>query len=147
MKYRRNPRIRRRRTKSKTNIYVIIVLAMMPFAVLLQGIWISGHSEKFDIARTVMARIQSERIECPECSGAGIVQDAEDIHSIELCPICYGLGCHHVRRFYDDDVICPVCGGMGRVMDDETGVVGICPRCDGRGLIRLDEETETDDTQ
>jgi len=91
---------------------------------------ITRHRERF--------KIQAQKVICEHCDGRGTLRDTDNPSKLELCPLCFGLGSHLVRKVDGHDELCPRCGGMGRLVDEDTGVGRSCPRCEGRGLIVTD---------
>jgi hypothetical protein len=43
-----------------------------------------------------------------------------------MCPACYGVGYHTIRRFSEADVLCPACLGLGR-LEDKDGIMADLP--------------------
>jgi len=75
----------------------------------------------------------AEQVPCEHCMEGGTIITPEGERAI--CPICFGVGYHMVRRFDPAEKYCPACGGMGRVKSPDTGLVETCVRCNGRGLV------------
>lgn len=136
--YQRN----RASTRSRTMLYGAIVIAAIPFLILLQSVWVSQNQSLFQ--SSILER-QTRSIECDHCGGLGFIPDQQDPSKRHICPLCYGMGGHLIRKFDKKDKLCPLCGGMGRVLDEETGEAEWCPRCGGRGVIRERTETGKDD--
>lgn len=132
-RYRAPPR---RLAPSRTPLFVTLLIILLPVAILLQGMWIARNPKTF--RRGLLIHLLAERVSCHHCGGIGTLREAERPDVRIMCPICFGVGCHYVRRLdKQHDMLCPVCGGAGRVLDEPTGYAQTCPRCDGRGLIRL----------
>jgi len=80
-------------------------------------------------------KIQAQRVICEHCDGRGVYRPPSAPKAVALCPVCFGLGSHLVRRLDDNDELCPACGGMGRVADASGEMADTCERCGGRGLV------------
>lgn len=127
----RVPRRKRPRDSRRTS-YILAVVAVCAVTVILQIFWTARNTHKF-------APFALERITCDHCRGVGVVSVTAETgeRRLEMCPACYGVGAHQVRRFDEYDRLCPACVGSGRIQD-EGGAWRWCERCGGRGLIRLD---------
>lgn len=121
--------------KNRSGIYALIVILLGAVLVIFQGVWVSRNKALFQ--RGVVLELVTEKIDCDYCGGLGMIRDPAYPTQMYLCPLCFGVGSHVVRRITDRDTLCPVCGGLGRVLDEPTGYAQTCPRCDGRGLIDL----------
>lgn len=112
------------------NRYIAPVAFLVMLILLGQVFWLSENRERF-------SPFSISRISCAKCGKYGKVRDAADASIAKMCPVCFGVGYHTVRRFDEKDGVCAPCGGMGRV--DEGGVWRTCRRCDGRGVHRIDD--------
>jgi len=112
-----------------------ILLALLPVVVILQVVWMS-HSQ--DAFRPLLLHFQVDRFPCDHCQGTGVVRDKERPDQVLLCPICFGVGGHQVRKMGKGEAMCPACAGMGRMIDPASGEARYCKRCNGRGLIRAE---------
>lgn len=120
---------------SRSQVVAALILLLLPLAALFQGFWVSENRDAF---RPLLLKFQLEKAECPYCDGVGTRRDPENPDVVELCPICFGVGSHQLRKMSGEaEVICPACSGMGRVYDLDTGTARQCLRCGGRGLIRM----------
>lgn len=117
-------------------IQVIIFILIAIVALVLQSRWVAKNQEKF--LGSLMVFMHVERIPCEHCDKTGLVQIKSDPPQMDICPVCFGLGGHNVRKYDDRENLCPACAGMGRIFDEETGTARTCRRCDGRGLIRTE---------
>lgn len=108
---------------------------MLPFLAFLQGMWLYRHQHAF---KPFLLQVPVERILCDHCGGTGLVRDPDHAELTDICPVCYGVGGHYVRKLDKLDVMCPACAGMGRVIDYQSGTPRLCLRCGGRGLIRVE---------
>ncbi len=117
-----------------------ILMLMLPLAAIYQSFWLSDNRNLFT---PLVLRVQSERIDCPYCGGLGTLRPAPGATNVMMCPICFGVGGHYVRRLPGRrEVLCPACGGMGRLWDADMGYARYCRRCGGRGLIQVLEAAE-----
>ncbi|OGV42565.1 MAG: hypothetical protein A2X46_04685 [Lentisphaerae bacterium GWF2_57_35] len=126
--------------KSRTGLYVVILLVLMPAAILMQSVWISKNERMFK--KGLFLQLQIRNVECDHCGGVGLVRNSKKPDAAELCPVCFGVGSHPTRKLDDGDALCPLCGGVGRVIDEKIEFAQTCPRCDGRGLVRLQANRE-----
>lgn len=114
--------------------YTLVVILVGGGVLVGQMFWVQKNQYRF-------APFSIERIQCEECGTTGMVPSEKGPNSpLQMCPVCFGVGSHQVRRIDDRDVLCPACEGMGRVWDGVTSRT--CRRCDGRGLIRKDRRPE-----
>lgn len=122
----------RERPDSRRSMVILGVVAVCGLTLIGQVFWLAKNQYRF-------APFAIERIRCETCAGVGMVSrvDADGVTRLHLCPACYGLGSHQIRRVDDNDQLCPACVGFGRV--EENGQWRWCRRCDGRGLIRRDD--------
>jgi len=118
------------RTSGRQNNYVMPVAALVVLFLVGQGFWLSRNTHLF-------TPFSVKRIDCDSCSKVGVVRDENDSRIMKMCPSCFGVGYHSVRRFDDLDIICAACGGLGRL--DADGVWRTCERCEGRGVHRNSE--------
>jgi hypothetical protein len=117
-----------------------ILMILFPLAAFYQSVWLSQNKTLFT---PFIMRVQSERIDCPYCGGLGTVRPSENSTNMMMCPICFGVGGHYVRRLPGrHEVLCPACGGMGRLWDPDLGYARYCRRCGGRGLISVLDSVE-----
>lgn len=111
----------------KKNPYLYPVLLLSIGVIVAQMIWLQGNQHLF-------RPFSIERIKCDPCGGVGVKRSVDDQDVLVMCPACYGVGHHLVRRLDGDDNLCPPCMGLGRL--EEEGRWRACNRCEGRGLIR-----------
>jgi DnaJ-class molecular chaperone len=123
--------------RNKRLIVVMVLLLSLPVVIFLQSRWISKNQQVFK--KGMFLQLQIKKVECDHCGGTGLVTDAKKPGRVEICPVCFGVGSHAVRKLDPQDALCLLCGGMGRVYDEQAEIAQTCPRCDGRGLIRLQE--------
>lgn len=129
------PTIGTRREKPKkqeANPFLLPVMLLGVGAVLAQMSWTQKNKYLF-------APFSIDVFVCDTCDRRGVVQDPADGRTLVICPICFGVGRHDVRRIDTDDSVCPACDGMGRLLDptpDDPLHARTCERCDGRGLTR-----------
>ncbi|HMO51170.1 MAG TPA: hypothetical protein PKE26_13505 [Kiritimatiellia bacterium] len=116
--------------RGKKNNFILPVALLVGLFLIGQAYWLSSNRHMF-------APFAISRISCDTCAKVGLVRDAADSRITRMCPACFGVGYHTVRRFDEQDVICVPCGGMGRLEED--GAWRTCQRCSGRGLHRRDE--------
>lgn len=110
-------------------------MLVLPLAAFYQSIWLSQNQHLFT---PLLLRVTSERIECPYCYGLGVVRESVSSTNYMMCPVCFAVGGHYVRRMPGrHDVLCPACVGMGRLVDPDTKQARFCRRCGGRGLITV----------
>ncbi|MFH0954198.1 MAG: hypothetical protein V1873_07700 [Verrucomicrobiota bacterium] len=128
---------RRRRTglSGPGQTAVAILLILVPFVIILQGVWLGQSKDRF---APFLVQFQLERVQCEHCGGRGVIRDNNFPDRVTLCPVCFGIGGHQYRKLDKRDALCPACGGMGRVMDSGSGTGRVCMRCGGRGLIRVE---------
>ncbi|MFH0880687.1 MAG: hypothetical protein V2A34_13310 [Lentisphaerota bacterium] len=132
---RRDPRAA---SRSKVAIYTTIIIICAPVFIFLQSVWLSQNQ---DIFQKSIIQLQIRRIPCDYCGEVGTVRDPNHPdRPTMICPVCYGIGSHTIRKFDKHDTLCPLCGGAGRVGDAPSGYAQECPRCDGRGVIRVEED-------
>lgn len=112
----------------KSNPYLFPVLLLSVGVIVAQMFWLQGNQHLF-------RPFSIERIKCEHCGGVGVVRDLADGSVLVLCPVCYGVGHHNIRRVDQEDRMCPACSGMGRI-EEEDRSWRLCRRCEGRGLIR-----------
>ena len=130
---------RSRMPPPRTGLYAIILILLLPVVMLMQGKWISKNQNL--LKKGLFLQMLIQKVECEHCGGVGLIPDKNRPDgSTVICPVCFGVGSHAVRKFDKRDVLCPLCGGSGRVIDERAGIVQDCPRCEGRGLIRLPED-------
>ena len=115
--------------KRSSNPYLIPITLVGAAALFGQTFWLQGHQRLF-------RPFSVDRLTCEHCGGAGVVRDGAPAAALVLCPACYGVGAHWVRRLDESDQLCPACAGAGRLAEPEGGAWRTCRRCDGRGLIR-----------
>jgi len=132
--------MRRRRFKSaassRSQLAAAIALALLPLAAIWQGLWVASHKEAFT---PFLLKFQIERIECPFCDGTGVIRSKQDPSIVEMCPVCFGVGGHQVRKLdKEKEVLCPACAGMGWIYDEDIQSARPCRRCAGRGLVKRD---------
>jgi hypothetical protein len=114
--------------------YIAAVTLVGAVVLVLQMIWVSKNQYRF-------APFALDRIPCEVCGKTGLVPADESSNSkLVMCPACFGVGSHTIRRVDEHDVLCAACEGMGRV-DDGTGW-RTCRRCEGRGLVRAPDGPE-----
>jgi len=134
--------INRRPKRSRSHFIAAVLIAVLPLAAILQGIWISKNKEKF---RPIVLRFYIDRFECSNCDGVGTLRDPDHPDKVVLCPVCFGVGGHQVRRFDPtNEVMCPACTGMGWIPDKTGFSARLCKRCGGRGLISAEQGAESD---
>lgn len=112
------------------NNYIMPVAALAILFLVGQVYWLSSNKHMF-------APFAIARIDCDHCAKVGVVRDPDNPSLMSMCPVCFGVGYHSVRRFDDNDAICAACGGMGRT--DIGGNWRTCERCQGRGVFRLND--------
>ena len=130
VKIRRDPRAVYR---SKVWRYAVVLFIGALGFVYMQGMWLSRNRSIF--AKSYIA-VQNRRIPCDYCGELGTVRNPQRHEKMDVCPVCFGVGYHVIRKFDKHDTLCPLCGGAGRVVDESSGYAQTCPRCDGRGVIR-----------
>ena len=121
---------------------VVLLVAMVgAFVLFLQWRWLGQN-------KTLFAPFSIQRISCDTCGRTGRVPDPQVNNALVMCPACYGVGYHTIRRFSELEVLCPACLGLGR-LEDKDDVWRTCRRCDGRGLIRsgAQEQATTDEQE
>jgi len=121
------------RRGGRSNNFVLPVGILVGLLLLGQAFWLSRNNHLF-------VPFEITRINCVECTRLGTIRDPENPEIRTMCPTCFGVGYHTVRRFDDEDVLCAACGGAGRVEEDD--VWRTCRRCDGRGLHRANDWKE-----
>ncbi len=107
---------------------VLVILAAV-VALVAQAYWLKKNDYLF-------RPYAIENIACDHCGGTGVVHDGKNEDILNLCPACFGVGSHRVRRIDAEDKLCPACAGRGRIEDAGTSAWRTCQRCDGRGLVR-----------
>lgn len=112
--------------------YTLLIAVLGGLVLFLQWRWLGEN-------RHLFAPFAIERIECEVCGKTGQIPKPGANNELEMCPACYGVGYHTIRRFNEAEVLCPACLGMGR-LEDEDGAWRTCRRCDGRGLIEAGKE-------
>ena len=123
----------RRVTDRQRMAFIMLVAAVGGFVLFLQWRWLEGNQHLF-------APFSIQRITCDHCAKTGQVPKEGANNVLVMCPSCYGVGYHTVRRFDSRDVLCPACLGMGR-LEEKDGTWRTCRRCDGRGLIQSGAQT------
>lgn len=118
------------RASGRRNNFIMPVVTLALLFLIGQGFWLSRNTHLF-------TPFSVKRIECDHCARVGVVRDEHDSRIMKMCPVCFGVGYHSVRRFDDQDAICAACGGMGRL--ESSGIWRNCERCGSRGVYRLDE--------
>jgi hypothetical protein len=118
-------RIRRPERKAPSYLGPIALFAVV--LLIGQMIWLNKHDYMF-------RPFSIDRLSCDVCGGTGVARDAADEDILVICPSCFGVGSHYIRRIDKSDRLCAACGGMGRVKAE--GEYRTCRRCDGRGLTR-----------
>ncbi len=113
---------------------LLVIMAVGGFVLFLQWRWLGDHQHLF-------APFSLERISCETCGKTGKVPKEGANNVLEMCPVCFGVGSHTVRRMDQRDVLCAACMGLGR-LEDKEGHWRTCQRCDGRGLIQSGAEFE-----
>lgn len=123
----------RERPDSRRSMVILGVVAICGLTLVGQVFWVAKNQFRF-------APFAIERIRCEECAGVGMISrpDSAGVKRLHLCPACFGLGSHQIRRVDEDDVLCPACVGFGRVQD-AAGGWRWCKRCGGRGLVRRED--------
>ena len=124
------------RNQQRSSIIALVVM-VGGFALFLQWKWLGQNNHLF-------APFSIERIACEKCGKTGRVPREGANNVLEMCPACYGVGYHTLRRFEENEVLCPACLGLGR-LEDRDGHWRTCRRCDGRGLIKSGAEAEEQD--
>ena len=119
--------------------YILLIAAVGGFVLFLQWQWLGQNQHLF-------APFSLQRIDCDLCGKTGQVPVKGANNVLEMCPACYGVGYHTVRRFGEADVLCPACLGLGR-LENKEGRWRTCRRCDGRGLIESGAEREEQEEQ
>jgi hypothetical protein len=114
--------------QQKKNPYLYPVLLLSIGVIIAQMFWLQGNQHLF-------RPFSIERIKCEHCGSVGVARDPNDGGTLLLCPVCYGVGHHTIRRVDGEDRMCPACSGMGRV-EEEDRSWRLCLRCEGRGLTR-----------
>ena len=124
-------------TRQQRSSIIALVIMVGGFVLFLQWKWLGQNNHLF-------APFSIERIVCEHCGKTGRVPKEGANNVLEMCPACYGVGYHTLRRFEENEVLCPACLGLGR-LEDRDGHWRTCRRCDGRGLIRSGAEAEEQD--
>lgn len=117
-----------RRKRSKRSAVAPVAMLVVVF-VIAQIYWLRDNQHLF-------RPFAIQRVYCDLCGRTGVVEDPSITNRFVICPQCFGVGHHLVRRMDDADRLCPACIGMGRVQDPSNRTWRTCERCDGRGLIR-----------
>ena len=112
--------------------YILLITLVGGLVLFMQWQWLGQN-------RYLFAPFAIQRIECDLCGKTGRVPKPDANNQLEMCPACYGVGYHTIRRFDDREVLCAACLGLGR-LEDQDGSWRTCRRCDGRGLIRAGGE-------
>lgn len=112
-------------------ILILVFTVVGIIFVILQRQWVLRNEEQF-APYTLLSQVQ--KVQCDHCGGTGLLKGSNGVQVV-LCPVCFGVGSHLVRKTGTADVLCPACGGMGRLIDARTGEARFCKRCGGRGLI------------
>jgi len=98
-------------------------------------------------AAAAKPQVQVVKIQCPECSGTGVVMSSSSLREggserPRPCPICGGKG-FRTLRIPPGYEICSECGGFGASSgggssDKSTFTLKkeMCPRCAGRGVVK-----------
>jgi hypothetical protein len=123
------PVVRRtpRHAQPRASQYLMPITVLAVLVLVGQMMWLNKHDYMFK-------PFSIERIRCDNCGGTGVVRDEKDDSFVILCPVCFGVGGHYVRRVDGEDRLCPACSGLGRL--DAGDGPRTCKRCDGRGLMR-----------
>ena len=116
---------------TKNTFILFLVIMGAGFVLFKQSEWMEQNRPRF------RRLISIKRVGCDYCAETGIIDDETEAAGFRLCPICFGVGVHMIRKLDDHDKLCPACGGMGRLYDFDTEQPRTCGRCDGRGLIRI----------
>lgn len=116
--------------KGRGNNFMLPVASLALLFLAGQAYWLSHNTHMF-------APFAMTRIDCDTCGKTGVVRDPDNAQIMKMCPVCFGVGYHNIRRFDEEDAVCAACGGMGRT--DIGGAWRTCERCEGRGLYRLNE--------
>jgi len=130
------PQTKRRRSSRSLMPIAIVIMAVLS----MQLFWMRGSEDRFqnplvsDMLRSIFDS-HTLSVGCPNCGGKGLLSTSNGLN--QLCPVCFGVGLHHVKTTDEYASFCPDCSGMGRVKDPISGEVNPCPRCGGRGLIKL----------
>ncbi len=92
-------------------------------------------------------QVQVVKIQCPECSGTGVVMQSSSLREggserPRPCPICGGKG-FRTLRIPPGYEICSECSGFGATAgggrSDTSSFIlkkDMCPRCAGRGIVK-----------
>ena len=122
----------------RKNVFIAPVGILVVLFLVGQAYWLSQNGYLF-------APFALSKVDCDYCQKLGVVRDEQNPRIMKMCPVCFGVGHHQIRRFDKEDVLCSACGGMGRF--DEQGVWRSCKRCDGRGLHRINDWKEIVDLE
>jgi hypothetical protein len=114
----------------KRNQFVAPVALMVTLFLVGQAYWLSKNSYIF-------TPFSITKIDCDNCFKVGVVRDEENSRIMKMCPACFGVGSHTIRRFDEQDVLCVACGGIGRL--ESHGEWRFCNRCNGRGMHRMND--------
>ncbi len=120
------------RRGQRNNFIAPVALAVLVM-LIGQGFWLTRNSHMF-------MPFEVSRVDCMECGRLGTVRDPDNQRIRTMCPACYGIGYHSVRRFDEKDALCLACAGIGRLKTDEGWRT--CRRCDGRGMHRIGDWKE-----
>lgn len=122
-------------SKSKS-IYLLALFLFGGVIVIWQAHWASQNREIY-LRRESRVRVGPNASlfqECPVCNTQGRIL----VHEKErMCPVCFGIGGHFVKRFDTGEAVCAFCSGQGRTFNTRTAEGEACPICDGRGATRL----------
>lgn len=119
-----------KRNERDRNPYMAPVALLVMLVLVGQAFWLSDN-------RTLFSPFAISRIPCDRCQKRGTYRDYDDNRIMKMCPACFGVGYHAVRKFDAMDVLCAPCGGMGRLQ--EADAWRTCQRCAGRGIHRADD--------
>ena len=114
--------------------YIFLITMVGGLVLFLQWQWLGQN-------RYLFAPFAIQRVECDLCGKTGRVPKPDANNELEMCPACYGVGYHTIRRFDESEVLCAACLGLGR-LEGQEGFWRTCRRCDGRGLIQSGAESE-----
>lgn len=122
----------------RTNlIYIVTLVLGCGLVVIMQGKWVAKHSDIY-LAKP-SDKFQngpngSILVQCSHCNFHGrILVDEREV----MCPICFGVGGHYVKRKDTGELYCMLCDGMGRILDGVGVRSQSCPVCEGRGVKRV----------
>jgi hypothetical protein len=115
------------RSQPRTSSYILPIALLAVLVLFGQMIWLNQHDYMF-------RPFSIEKLRCEVCGGTGVVRSEPDDTVLAICPVCFGVGGHHIRRIDKEDKLCSACTGMGRVQGEDGART--CRRCDGRGMVR-----------